>query len=523
MFTLLSVIGVSAQQIELKGSVKDTKGEPILGAFVLIKGTNRGATTDMEGNYNLRVQVGDVLHFSFLGMKTEDKKVTAGTTHIDVVMRDDVQQLEGTVVVGYGKRKVASRTVANIAQVAGKDIAQTPVPNVLESLQGRVAGMIISTNSGRPDATSTVRIHGIGSFSAAVGDRSGSISDVLYVVDGVQVDASIMSAINPSDIENISVLKDAASTSIYGARAANGVILITTKRGKRNERTSITINHQLGFSALTNASRKFFDGMVTPREYMDFWLLKDPDEVKRIGDAIDGNPTDAATAAQKILTKYPYNTRWDKVFYRDFVPLSRTDVSVSGGSNTTSYYLSLGYLNQEGTKKRSDYERYNLNLNLDSQITTWLRSGLSVTLAHSDAETTSGGNAGDIMQLPLYSPTDENGKRKNYIYSFLTLPDPDSNKTGFYHPDYLIEKNPGNAQVDEILPTGYLTIEPIKNLTFKTQVGIQYNIEETVARGLASSYDYENDMPNVASTQCYLRKNIQTTYTNFIRVLFYVG
>ena len=380
LFFLLIVGSMSAQQIEISGTVKDNKGEPLLGVFILVKGTQRGATTDFDGHYSLKANVGDVLKFSFLGMKTVEKKLTAGTKELNITMQEDVQQLEGTVVVGYGGKKVASRTVASVATVKGKDIAETPNASAIDALQGKVAGLVISTDSGRPGANSSVLIHGLNTFFSVFDETI--VSEPLYIIDGAVVTSDIMTMYNPADIESITVLKDAASTSIYGARAANGVILITTKRGKRNERTHIAINHQLGFSMRTNVTRKFFENMATPEEYMDFWILKEPNALTSLGRRLGYTETTPREIADRILAENPHNTRWDRVFFRDFAPVSRTDISVSGGSNVSSYFLSLGYLDQQGIKARSDYKRYNLNANLDTQIAEWLKAGLSISLAH---------------------------------------------------------------------------------------------------------------------------------------------
>ena len=298
-----------AQSVDLQGTVKDTKGEPLLGVFILVKGTQRGATTDFDGNYSLRANVGDVLKFSFLGLKTVEKKVAAGITHINITMEDDVQELEGTVVTGYGGKKIASRTVASVATVQGKEFAQTPNANAIDALQGKVAGMVVTTESGKPGAGSSVLIHGLNTYFSVF--DSTIVSEPLYVVDGATVSGNIMTMYNPNDIESVTVLKDAASTSIYGARAANGVILITTKKGKRNERTNVTISHQLGFSIPTNVMNKFFDNMVTPREYMDFWIKKEPRAITSLGRRLGYTETTPEAITDRILAENPHNTRWD--------------------------------------------------------------------------------------------------------------------------------------------------------------------------------------------------------------------
>ena len=208
----LWVLPSLAQNVTIKGSVKDTKGEPMMGAFVFIKGTQHGTSTDFDGNYTLNAQVGDVLKYSFLGMKSVEKKVTAGVTQIDIVLEDDIQQLEGTVVTGYGSKKIASRTVASVATVKGKDFAETPNANITDALQGKVAGMVVTTESGRPGASSSVLIHGLNTFMS-VFDKT-IVSEPLYIIDGAPVSGDIMTMYNPTDIESVTVLKDAASVGV---------------------------------------------------------------------------------------------------------------------------------------------------------------------------------------------------------------------------------------------------------------------------------------------------------------------
>ena len=519
-FLFASIGNLFAQNLEVSGIVKDDKGEPLLGVFVLIKGTQRGASTDLDGHYTLHTKVGDVLLFSFLGMKSVEKKVTANSKVLNVTMVEDVQELEGTVVMGYSGKKVASRTVASVATVQGKEIADIPGGNVIDALQGKVAGMVVTTDSGTPGSASSVLIHGFNSFASMLESKDQQLkaNSPLYIVDGVPVDSSVMTILNPADFESVSILKDAASTSIYGARAANGVILITTKRGKRNERTNITINHQLGVTALTNVTRKYLDKLATPREYMDFWLLKSPSEIVAAGNRLGYTETDPAAVANHILADYPYNTRWDKVFLRDFVPTSRTDIAASGGNEHTTYYVSLGYLNQEGMRKSSKFNRYNASLNVDTQVADWLKGGLSFSYAHSDNDiyTNPFESEAEILALPFYSPTDKNGKTKDFINAI------NGARNGFYHPDYIAKNYLNKGFVDDIMPIGYLTLEPIKNLTLKTQAGIQYTISEGEIKGPMPSFiNYKTGASQaVGRVERDMQKSIQKTYTNLLQYKF---
>ena len=516
---IIAVQAALAQKVTVTGTVKDAQGEPILGTYILIKGTSRGATTNDKGAYTIEANVGDVLYYSFLGMKPVEKPVTKKNMVINVVLQDDVQEIDtGLVFTGYGAPKVGSKTVASVATVQGQEIARTPDANAMDALAGRVAGMVVTTGSGRPGDASSVLIHGFNNFQSAL---KGSVSNQtpLYIVDGMQVSSGIMTDLNPNDIESVTVLKDAASTSIYGSRAANGVILITTKRGKYNEQTHISVSHQVGFNAITSASRRFFDDMMTPREYLDFWAQRDPAAIRSAAGVSGNTPAQTQAAIEKILAENPYNTRWDKIFFRDFVPTTRTDVSVSGGTASTTYYLSAGYLKQEGSTAPSvDYHRYNLNTNVDTRINSWLKAGLSLSVGYSEREggrsTTSGAR---VLALPLYSPTNPDGTRKNFIRGLT------GRATGFYHPEYEAEKNPSASYGTDVMPIGYLTIEPIKKLVFKTQAGVQYSDGESQQKHLRSFTDYQFGYENTASTQVSYDKSYRKTFTNTLEYKFMLG
>lgn len=499
-----------AQTNVITGTVKDAQGQPIFGVFVLIKGTQHGTSTDMDGKYSLSAQVGQTLVFSYLGMKTVERKVGTNTTHLDIVLQDDVQELEGTVVMGYGQKKVASKTVGLAAVVGGKEIKEVPTSNALDALQGKVAGAVITTSSGSPGSSSKITIHGLNTIGGFLG--GDDISSPLYVIDGVPVSGSVMVNYNPEDIESITVLKDAASTSIYGSRAANGVIYITTKRGHKNERTTVSINHQLGFSTIAN--RKFFDNLMSPREYMDFWI----DYTSNLADTDQKKMT--PELANKILEENPYHTAWDKVYFRNFVPMYRTNVSVSGGGEKVSYYLSASYLDQEGVKYGSGYKRYTLNSNVDADVSSWLKVGANISLSHNDVDDSAMGAAtvgsARVLAMPYYRPKDSNGQDKQLIG--IESSDPAIiNKykdNTFYHPKYLADTHPGGTQGQEIIPTIYAQLEPIKNLVFKTQVGLQHSVYNSTDSELPSVII---PRPNIHLT----RTQSMATRKNFTNTLEY--
>lgn len=523
----IAIQGALAQKVTVTGTVKDGQGDPILGTYILIKGTSKGATTNDKGAYTIEANVGDVLYYSFLGMKQVEKKVTQKSSVINVVLQDDVQEIDtGLVFTGYGAPKVGSKTVASISQVQGKDIAEVPTANIADALQGRIAGLVIEARkgSGRAGGSNDIVIHGYNNF-VDLFNRDRPASSPLIIMDGVAVSASVLSDFNSADIESITVLKDAASTSIYGSRAANGVILITTKRGKKNEKTNITISHQIGFSALTSASRKFFDDLMTPREYMDFWLARNPANIRAAAQITGTTEADSRAAAEKILAENPYNTRWDKIFFRDFVPITRTDVSISGGTDNTSYHLSLGYFNQEGTTYPADnYKRYTLNGSIDTDITSWLKAGISFAAGHNEREGSSSPGSMSTSRttiLPLYTPKNPDGTEKEYISNINRNP-----TAGFYHPNYYAAKHPSNSLSDDFLPSGYVAIEPIKNLVFKTQGGLQYGYGEVESKELPSFIDYRLRAA-APTTRPYTRVNngrtLRKTFTNTLQYRFLLG
>ena len=523
-FFLLLTFCISAQNVEVKGVVKDEKGDPLFGVLILKKGTQQGAATDIDGKYSLQAQVGDVLEYTFLGMQTLSRKVTGNAT-INVVLKDDVQQLDEMVVTGYGTRKVASKTVASVAQVQGKEIAETPNASLADALQGRIAGMVVNTRgaSGRPGSTGEILIHGFNNYQSLF-KRNADDSYPLIIMDGIAVSESVFSNFNSSDIESITVLKDAASTSIYGSRAANGVILITTKRGRNNERTNITISHQLGFSALTSASSDFFDKMMTSEEYLNFWAAKDARSVRNAAGITGSTDADTRAAVEKILRENPYNTRWDKVFYRNFVPLTRTDVSVSGGTNSTSYYLSMGYFNQEGSLVPADsYKRYTLNGSIDTEITKWLKTGLSFSVGHSERESGGTQDQPRITTLPMLTPYDANGNEKEFIANPILK----RTQYGFYHPNYYGKKHPSESYSDDFLPSIYVALTPIKNLTFQSRAGLQYSSGSSERKELPSFLIYKGPSTPILTDRPYTYngsgRDLRKTITNTMEYRFLLG
>ena len=455
LLLVLIVHGSSlAQEREVKGTVRDSNGLEMLGVAVVVKGEGHGTETNLEGKYTIKVADGKTLEFSFLGMKTKHFKVN-GQSRIDVVMEEEAQAIDEVVVVGYGTGRKIGTVVGSVAHIGKQEIAQRPSTTVADALQGKVAGVQIYSNSGEPSSVANIRIHGVGSL--------GSGSDPLYVIDGTPIVKGGMLSISPNDIESVSVLKDASATSIYGSRAANGVIYITTKRGSLNEKGSITVSSQYGYSNLVN--RDAFDRMMTSDELSKFLV-----------------ETRLATQSymDNLRSQYPYDTRWDRVYFQEDVPMTQIDLSVSGGNAKSSYYISGGYYDQKGIMFHSGFSRYSFRSNIDTRVNDWFKIGVNASATYYENTTnsflgTDTDGAMSFMNHPFYSPVDENGK--NYV----RIPGLEK-----YHPEYYDKILPSKTTGLELIPTAYIEITPIKNLVFKSQVGGQFDLSSSDSKRLPS-------------------------------------
>ena len=342
LLTLMVSMTTKAQGI--LGTVTDDQGEPVIGASVVEKGnTQNGTVTDLDGRFTINVSAGTPITISFIGYVTQELKATQGMT---VVMREDTQMLNDVVIIGYGVQK-KSVVTASIAKVSADDLDGKTRLRAEDALKGMAAGVQVTSASGQPGAKSMIRIRGIGTINS---------SEPLYIIDGMPTDQNGMESVNPTDIESIEVLKDAASGAIYGARAANGVILVTTKKGKLGK-AAINYNFSYGWQsawkhrdvtgatdyAILQNERRIQNGMAPL--YADPYNLVDAN-----GDAICG-----------------FGTDWQDLLFNDNAPIMQHDFSVSGASEKVNYYLSLGYFSQEGivggNYGQSNYDRLTIRSN----------------------------------------------------------------------------------------------------------------------------------------------------------------
>ena len=486
LLLLIAVQGyVQAQTKEISGVVRDASGSELLGVAVIVQGTHRGTQTDLKGHYKIKAQKGEVLEFSSMGLKTQTFKV-GNSSQIDVVLVEDIQDLDEFVVVGYGSGRKISSVVGSVARVGEKDIAQRPSGNVVDALQGKVAGLQVSISSGEPSGLSKIRLDGVGSLG-------GATNSPLFVLDGITVSDATIRALNQSDIESISVLKDASATSIYGSRAANGVVYITTKRGKNNTKGEISFSTQYGISDI--ADRRHFERMMNADELAAFLV-----DIGRYSQA----------QMDEIRRKNPYDTRWHKVYFRENVPMEQIDLSVSGGNEKTTYYVSGSYFNQEGLMYRSGFDRLTLRSNIDSRVNNWLKLGVYFNTAYYKIQTNPfAGNNPDgglsYMLEPFYSPVDENGKRKDYMEGINR-----------YHPEYYAENYPSSITALDFIPSGFVEITPIKGLTFKTNAGVRFTNAVNSSTRLPSFKGSRND----GNTSKNYNKVLIKTLTNTLEYKF---
>ncbi len=376
-----------------KGTVIGQGGLPLPGVNVLIKGTKKGVQTDFDGNYEVNANTGDILIFSYVGFVTQE--IIVSDDIINVTLQEDLNSLEEVVVTGYAVQR-KSRLTSSAVNVKLEAINATPRAAIQESIQGNVPGVLVTAASGQPGATPNVRIRGVGSFSA---------SFPLYVIDGIQTrDASIITSLNPGDIKTLTVLKDAAATSIYGTRGANGVIVIQTKSGEQGK-PIIAYSTQAGLSTPTVADR--FKPLNTS-ELQELLV----EGVQNAG--IRDNDTDALTYLTDRGFDPATNTDWLDLLTQDGF-YQQHDLSIRGGSENTKYYISGGYFNQEGTIVGTQFERMNSRIKLDQRIND--RIDLSVNLSYnkniSNVRPDGGAFANPVRSIyrirPDISPYNEDG------------------------------------------------------------------------------------------------------------------
>ena len=439
-----------AQKLTVTGNVTDAStGEPVPFASVHEKGTMNGVNTDVNGHYSISVSKDGILVFSSVGYNTVEIPVD-GKAKINCDLPVDTETLESAVAVGYGSAKKVGTMVGSVTTVKSDALKNAPSSSALDALQGQVAGLAVMTTGGvAGDNNVSMQLHGMGSL--------GSSTAPLYIIDGVQASSGAVMAMNPNDIASISILKDASATSIYGSRAANGVVYVTTKAGAYNNRATVTVRSQAGISTLADFT--LYDNMMSGPELKDF-LVKS-----------------GIMSPQQIYQKYTSkgwdaDTKWYNYFQQFNNPQFQNDISVEGGGEKVAYMLGASQFHQRGTAFGNFYDRYTVRSNVQGRPKDWLKMGMNLSFS---MEQTAGagfwGGSGSTSnnpygglsytKNPLIPALDENGNVPEVMWA-----------DGAYNTKYLIEQQPKQTNSYNLLGSFNVEIEPFKNFKIASRAGI---------------------------------------------------
>lgn len=415
-----------AQNKRISGTVKGVDGKPIAGATVLVEGTSIGTTTNAEGRFSVQAPADGTLVVSFIGYASKSVNI-AGKTRLDIALKEDTHAIDDVIVVAYGTAKKESFT-GSVAVVKGEELEHRKVSNVTKALDGLAPGVQVTSGSGQPGSGTTVAIRGFGSINAS--------STPLYVVDGIPYDG-VISAINPDDIASISILKDASASVLYGARGANGVVLINTKKGNRNE-TNVELKINVGVSSRaipryeTVGARDFMEIMYSAfyNDYGSNAVAQMASGSKRIfGSNEMYNPYDVPlaqlfTADGKVRddAKLLWDEDWLDEVTDNAALRQEYGASVSGGNEKTQYMFSLGYLNEDGVLKTTNFERYSGRLNVETQAKPWFAAGMGANFARNSTNSsqTSASATSNVffsaqMMAPIYPVYQRDPETGDYL------------------------------------------------------------------------------------------------------------
>ena len=418
--------------------------QPLIGVSVVTEDM-QGVATDVDGKYSIKATSGSVLTFSYLGFKNIEWRVPkdASSVQYNVEMETDSESIDDVVVIAYGTRKKGT-VAGSVASVKTEKIESTPTAAFDQALQGQVAGLTVLSNTGEPSASAVMTIRGTNSINSGTAP--------LYILDGVPISSSDFNTINPADIESLSVLKDAASTSIYGARAANGVIVITTKRGRRAERPRIEYRMQMGFSQV--ASGKW--DLMNTAERIAY--------EKEIG----------MTEGQNYNVLSQTDVNWMEEVFNSSALLQSHEVTVSGADDKSNYYLSGGYYNQDGTAVGSMFERYSLRANFDRKAAEWLKVGSNTMLNYQNIQQADEGSytlvtpiSAARFMMPYWNPYRADG-------SLASINDGTWKGNG-QNPLEWLENNPVTYKKYKLISTIYAEATPVEGLTLRSQLGVDYS------------------------------------------------
>ncbi len=455
VFFVFSVIGAHAQSV-VTGSVKDGSGEPIIGATIMEKGTSNGGVTDLDGNFSIKVGDHATLVVSYVGYERQEVPVTGKST-VNIVLTESDRTIDEVVVVGYGA--IAKRSVSTaISTVKGDRIAGMPTSNVAQSLVGMSSGITLQQVNGEPGAAPAIRIRGAGSINSG--------NDPLYVIDGYPTtDSELFNSISPTDIDDIQILKDAASSAIYGSKAGNGVIIVTTKSG-RTGKSRVSFSTQIG----VNQVQRYVD-VLGSKDYLDMII-----EARTNNGTIGNFP-----GLLKLRESGDYaNTDWQDEIFRNALNY-RANANVTGGNENVTYHFSVNYQNEDGILLNSYYRKVNVKGGFDARLNKYVKIGVgfSPTYTKKRAQQPAGGGTEDVTGviaealsyppiLPVWQPNGDYTQIAQH-YTRYGL------NNQLRNPVANLLENSNDSWSIRTLTNAYIEIKPLKSLTVRSSVDLSTN------------------------------------------------
>ena len=480
---LLFAIEASAQNsVKVSGVVTDKyAGDPLIGATVSWD-NGKGTTTDTAGCYSITVEAGATVSFMYLGYQSREWRVPAGVAEVNynAELEQEVHMAEEVVVVAYGTRKKGT-IAGSVSTVKSEKLESVPAAGFDQALQGQSPGLMVLSNSGEPSKAATFQIRGTNSINSGTAP--------LFILDGVPISSSDFNAISPSDIESVSVLKDASSTSIYGARAANGVVIITTKRGTTSDDAKVTFRTQVGVSQLAHGNWN----LMNTAERIEF--------EKEIG----------LDAGQNYDILSLTDVNWLDAVFNDRAMLQNYDLSVSRATDKMSYYVSGSFYDQDGIAQGSTFRRYNIRANADVKASRWLRLGTNTMAVFEQVQQAEDGEyalyspiSASRFMLPYWNPYREDG-------TIASESDGSWKGTG-HNPLEWMENNPQVNKKYKALTTVFAEITPIEGLAIRSQFGADFTNSTSFMQSMPS-YAPNNGI-GVAGRAAY--NTLTLTVTNTI-------
>lgn len=455
VFFLFSVIGAHAQSV-VTGSVKDGSGEPIIGATIMEKGTSNGGVTDLDGNFSIKVGDHATLVVSYVGYERQEVSV-AGKSTVNIVLTESDRTIDEVVVVGYGA--IAKRSVSTaISTVKGDRIAGMPTSNVAQSLVGMSSGITLQQVNGEPGAAPAIRIRGAGSINSG--------NDPLYVIDGYPTtDSELFNSISPTDIDDIQILKDAASSAIYGSKAGNGVIIVTTKSG-RTGKSRVSFSTQIG----VNQVQRYVD-VLGSKDYLDMII-----EARTNNGTIGNFP-----GLLKLRESGDYaNTNWQDEIFRNALNY-RANANVTGGNENVTYHFSVNYQNEDGILLNSYYRKVNVKGGFDARLNKYVKIGVgfSPTYTKKRAQQPAGGGTEDVTGViaealsypPILPVWQTNGDYTQIAQHYTRY----GLNNQLRNPVANLLENSDDSWSIRTLTNAYIEIKPLKSLTVRSSVDLSTN------------------------------------------------